>query len=382
MSIGQGGPQWGSGGQDGNPYGSGQQNPQQSPYGGQQGTPGPYQQPGPYSQGQGQGSSQGQGPGRGQGQGQGQGAGPGGQQPNPYQQGQPYPHPQQPPYQQQPPQTPQAPQAPQQGYQQPQRLPAASATPDWAALADASAARNRRKRLMTIVGAAVAATAVAVVTTVVLLSGDDPQDSKNAKNNEAKPTGGASASGTPGEQKPPPTAKEIVSDEKLDTAPLTVDTVFPGRKLTMGDRVYTKSTVARADACSEVTQSGLGDVLERNGCDQVLRATYGKDKIAVTVGVAVFGNEREAKKAVQDSRGNIAPLKAKGGPEFCKGGPVCRFTANSYGRYAYFTTTGLTNDKSVEKGDEAAFKAGDDVAEFVFREIVRRGEDRASAAAG
>ncbi|WP_197358928.1 Fis family transcriptional regulator [Streptomyces clavuligerus] len=268
-------------------------------------------------------------------------------------------------------------------YKRQQQPPAASTPPDWAALADASAARDRRKRRTLIGGAAVAAVAVAATAAGVLLTSGDDGTKDNRGGQSARPsTSGGTSPGPTGAPKPPPTAQEIVADEKLDTAPLTVDTLFPGRRMTAGDRAYTKSTVARADACSAVTQGGLGDVLERNGCDQVFRATYTRGKISVTVGVAVFGLEREAKKAIEQSKGNIAPLKAKGGPDFCKGGPVCRFTANSYGRYAYFTTTGLTGGKPVKKGDEAAFKAGDDVAETVFRGLVGRGETKASAAAG
>ena len=149
----------------------------------------------------------------------------------------------------------------------------------------------------------------------------------------------------------------------------------------MGNRVYAKAATARTGTCSSATQGALGSILEKNGCDQVFRATYSKDGIAVTVGVAVFGTEAEAKKAVSQAKGNVAPLAGAGIPQFCKGGPVCRFVSNSYGRYAYFTATGYTKAKSVTKGDTKAFQTGDDLAEFTFRQIVRRGEAQASAAA-
>lgn len=180
---------------------------------------------------------------------------------------------------------------------------------------------------------------------------------------------------------PPPNPKDFISDEKKDTAPLSAESLFPGKKLTMGDRVYAKGATARTGTCPSATQGALGSVLESNGCDQVFRATYSKDGIAVTIGVAVFGTEAEAKKAAQQAKGNVAPLPGAGVPSFCKGGPVCRFTANSYGRYAYFTATGYTKAKSVTSGDSKAFQTGDDLAEFTFRQIVRRGEAQASAAA-
>ncbi|MGW1974678.1 hypothetical protein [Streptomyces sp. NPDC001889] len=306
MSFGQGGPQWGSGGQDENPYHSRQGAPGSS---GPSGTGGP----------------------------------------------------------------------PHQG---------AGSTPDWAALADASAARSRRRRMLLLGGGALATIAiVSLVATAIVRSSDS--DGKSPR---------AGASELPGPQELPsdssrpepefssvappeaPDPKDFISSEEKDTAPLTADTLFPGRKLTMGDRAYAKGPAARAGSCAAATQGGLGTVLARNGCDQVFRATYTKDGVAVTVGVAVFGREAEAKKAARQSTGNIAPLSGSGVPVFCKGGPACLFTSNSYGRYAYFTATGYTTGTSVTTGDKRAYRAKDDLTEFVFRQIVRRGNAQASAA--
>lgn len=262
--------------------------------------------------------------------------------------------------------------------------------PDWAALADASAARARRKRWLMIGGGAVATVAIAgiVATAIVTSNSDDGNRSsdKNASELPAPPdlpkdTTQPEPSFSPTVPAPPPNPKNFISDEKKDTAPLSADTLFPGKKLTMGDRVYAKHATARTGTCPSATRGALGSILDANGCDQIFRATYSKDGIAVTIGVAVFGTEAEAKKAQQQSQGSIAPLAGAGVAGFCKGGPVCRFTANSYGRYAYFTATGYTKAKSVTKGDTKAFQTGDDLAEFTFRQIVRRGEAQASAAA-
>lgn len=68
-------------------------------------------------------------------------------------------------------------------------------------------------------------------------------------------------------------------------------------------------------------------------------------------------------------------------PTFCRGGAVCRRTANSYGRYAYFTVGGFTSGKNVTKGDKNVFAVGDDLTDFTFRQIRHRGEVQASAAA-
>ncbi|MGW8949866.1 hypothetical protein [Streptomyces sp. NPDC055709] len=280
---------------------------------------------------------------------------------------------------------PQWPQESQQPYGQ--QSPSSSSTPDWAALADASASRARRKRWLLIGAGALATTAVAaIVATAVVFMNDAAPSDKNAgdlptapelPNETTQPQPSFSAVAPP----PPPNPKDFISSEAKDKAPISADTLFPGRKLTMGDRVYTKGPTARTTNCASATQGSLGTALRSHGCDQVIRATYTKDGVAVTIGVAVFPTEAQAQAAVKKSARNIAPLSGSGVAGFCKGGPVCRFVGNSYGRYAYFTATGHLNGKSVTKGDTKAFQPGDDLAEFTFRQIVRRGELQASAAA-
>lgn len=264
-------------------------------------------------------------------------------------------------------------------------------TPDWAALADASAARARRKRWLMIGGGALATALIAgIVATAIVSSNSDGSDTASDKSSTL-PTAPTLPQDTTQPQPsfssvaplPPPNPKDFISDRKKDTAPLSAETLFPGKKLTMGDgdRVYTKGATSRTGNCASVTSGALGSVLEKHGCEQVFRATYLKDGIAVTVGVATFQNEAKAKTVVQQAKGGIAPLPGAGVPPFCKGGPVCRNTYNSYGRYAYFTITGYTTAKSVTTGDTKAYRSGDDIGEFAFRQIVRRGEAQASAAA-
>jgi hypothetical protein len=326
MSFGQGGPQWGSGGQNQDPYGGQSQDPyagqRQDLYGGQrQDSYNPHPAP-----------------------------------PDPF------------------------------GL----RAAAQAEGPDWAALADASEARARRKRWLLVGGGALATAAIAgIVATGIVSSNSDNNTRASDKNASGLPAvPDLPSDSTQPEPSfssvaplPPPNPKEFISSEKKDTAPLSADILFPGKKMTMGDRTYAKGATNRTGSCPSATQGALGQILDTNGCDQVFRATYSKDNIAVTIGVAVFGTEAEARKAAQQAKGNITPLPGAGVPTFCKGGPICRFTANSYGRYAYFTATGYTTVKSVTKTDSKAFQAGDDLAEFTFRQIVRRGEAQASAAA-
>ncbi|HWU08277.1 MAG TPA: hypothetical protein VN520_18155 [Streptomyces sp.] len=267
--------------------------------------------------------------------------------------------------------------------------PGESRTPDWAALAEASAARGRRRKWLMFGGGALATAVVAaiVATAVITTGGGTSGSGKNASELPApadlpSETSAPQPSFSSVAPPPPPDPKDYIADEKKDKAPVTVDSFFPGRKLTMGDRLYAKGATARTASCATTTQGALGSILADNGCDQVIRATYSKDGIAVTVGLAVFGTEAEARKAAEQASGGIASLSGSGVPTFCRGGSVCRRTANSYGRYAYFTVGGYTSGKNVTRGAEDVYKVGDDLTDFTFRQIRHRGEVQASAAAG
>ncbi|MCX5410687.1 hypothetical protein [Streptomyces sp. NBC_00059] len=266
--------------------------------------------------------------------------------------------------------------------------PGESRTPDWAALAEASAARGRRKKWLMIGGGVLATAAVAaIVATAVITTGGGTSPKTNASelpapadlpSESAAPAPSFSSVAPP----PPPDPKDYIADEKKDRTPVTVDSFFPGKKLTMGDRVYAKGATARTTSCATTTQGALGSILTDNGCDQVIRATYSRDGIAVTVGLAVFGTEAEARKAAQQASGGIASLSGSGVPTYCRAGAVCRRTANSYGRYAYFTVGGYTSGKNVTTASKDVYAVGDDLTDFTFRQIRHRGEVQASAAAG
>ncbi|MEU0137093.1 hypothetical protein ABZ172_24160 [Streptomyces sp. NPDC006296] len=266
--------------------------------------------------------------------------------------------------------------------------PGDSRTPDWAALAEASASRGRRRKWMLIGGGALATAAVGAIVATAVISADGGGGSGPKKSATELP----GPADLPSESAPdpsfssvapprPPDPKDYIADEKKDSSPVTVDAFFPGRKLTMGDRVYAKNATARTAACATTTQGALGSVLDGNGCDQVIRATYSKDGIAVTIGLAVFGTEKEARKAAQEASGGLASLSGSGVPTFCRGGSVCRRTANSYGRYAYFTIGGYTDGRDTTESSEDVYAVGDDLTDFTFRQIRHRGEVQASAAA-
>ncbi|MCX5502555.1 hypothetical protein OG887_24785 [Streptomyces sp. NBC_00053] len=268
--------------------------------------------------------------------------------------------------------------------------PGGTQTPDWAALADESAARKRRKRWLLIGGGVLATAAIgAIVATAVISANKNTSPTGSGKNaselpapsdlpsETAEPEPSFSSVAPP----PPPNPKDYISDAKKDRAPITVDAFFPGKKLTMGDRVYAKGATQQTKNCAATTKGALGSVLVNNGCDQVIRATYSKDGVAVTVGLAVFPTEAQAKKAARQASGSVATLSGSGVPAFCPAGSVCRRTANSYGRYAYFAISGFTSGKSVTTADKNVYTTGNDLTNFTFRQIHRRGELQASAAA-
>ncbi|MGW4319525.1 hypothetical protein ACWEMW_10050 [Streptomyces sp. NPDC004684] len=269
--------------------------------------------------------------------------------------------------------------------QQPWNGGGGDGTPDWAALAEASESRNKRRRLLFVGGGVLATVAVGAAVTMAVMSagGDD-----DARGGPAQPSASASASGSaapsfaPTTAPPPLDPKDFIASAKKDTAPLSADTLFPGAQLTMTGNVYKKGPTADTKNCASAAQGTLAKVLTDNGCTRLIRATYTKDGVAATVGVAVFGTEAQATKAKgqADKKSIVRPLTGDGVKEFCNGA-VCRSTTNSYGRYAYFTISGFPGGKNVTTKDTSVFRTGDDLAAFAFGQIRRRGEAQASAAA-
>ncbi|MBL3665416.1 hypothetical protein JL475_05245 [Streptomyces sp. M2CJ-2] len=263
-----------------------------------------------------------------------------------------------------------------------------SQSPDWAALAEASETRHKRRRLLFIGGGAIATVAIGTAVAVAVVSANGGNQAAGGPSSQVPATAdlpsptGAVPSFAPTSAPPPLDPKDFISNVKKDRAPLAPDVLFPGTQLTMGETVYKKGPTADTRDCASAAKATLPKVLTDNGCSRLLRVTYTKDDVAVTVGVAVFDTEAQAAKAKQqaDTRSIIKSLAGGGVKEFCDGA-VCRSTTNSYGRYAYFTLSGFTSAKDVTEQDKAVFSTGDDLAEFTFRQIRRRGEAQASAAA-
>lgn len=242
--------------------------------------------------------------------------------------------------------------------------------------------------MLFIGGGALATVAVGAAVAVAVVSANGDTTASNQPSNLPatatipSETTAPAPSFAPTSAPPPLDPKDFISSAEKDTAALSPDILFPGTQLTMGDRVYRKGPTADTKSCKSAAKGTLPRVLTKNNCTRVLRVTYTRDGVAVTVGVAVFDTEAQATKAKGDAdkKSIINSLSGNGVKSFCDAA-VCRSTTNSYGRYAYFTLAGFTNGKDVTTKDTKVFTTGDDLAEFAFRQIRRRGEAQASAAA-
>ncbi|MCI3276155.1 hypothetical protein [Streptomyces cylindrosporus] len=260
-------------------------------------------------------------------------------------------------------------------------------TPDWAALAEASETRNKRRRLLFIGGGVVATIAIGTAVAMAVVSANG--NNKASGNPSNLPASGSIPGSTatapsfaPTSAPPPLDPKEFISSKAKDTAPLSVDTLFPGAQLTQDSVVYKKGATSDTKNCASVAQGTLPKVLTANGCTRLLRATYSQGGVAATIGVAVFDTQAQAAKARTEAnkKGFVRALAGKGVKDFCNAA-TCLTTANSYGRYAYFTTVGFENGKDVTDKSATVFTTGNNLQLFTFNQIDRRGRVQASAAA-
>ncbi|MFG2224205.1 hypothetical protein ACIBK8_11460 [Streptomyces sp. NPDC050161] len=259
-------------------------------------------------------------------------------------------------------------------------------TPDWEALAEESEAGAKRKRWLLIGGGALATVVVAgIVATAVV--------SSNSGGSDGKPTAHGSASGSAVEPDaphpsfsdvsvpPPPNPRDYITDPQKDKAPFTPATLFPDKKMVIGEHTYPRTATAASKDCTEAAQGALGSLLKHSGCTSLLRATYAKSGVAVTVGVAVFDSAAAADHVKDKAPNNLAPLSGGSVDEtFCRG-TACRMTTNATGRYAYFTIAGYLDGKRVTNASAPVIKIGRDGESYAFARIIQRGKDQAEKAA-
>lgn len=262
-------------------------------------------------------------------------------------------------------------------------------TPDWAALADDSARRGRRRRLLFIGGGVLATAAVGAIVAMAVMSSSEGKSSNKSDKSASQlpapqdlPTESPTPEPTFSDVAPPapPKPLDILSSAKRDTAPISTGTLFPDEKAVGNGREYAKSATAATKSCATAAQGSLVPALTNNGCRQFFRATYSKDGVAVTVGIAVFDTKAAAERAKEQAGPNVTSLSGGGVPVFCRQAD-CRASANAIGRYAYFTIAGYTSGADVTTSDTKALQAGRDIADYAFRRILKRGDQQASAAA-
>ncbi|OIK04888.1 hypothetical protein [Streptomyces monashensis] len=257
-------------------------------------------------------------------------------------------------------------------------------TPDWAALAEASETRTKRRKLLFIGGGALATIAVGTAVAMAVVSANGKNSASGNPTNlpaSASASGSVTPSFAPTSAPPPLDPKEFIASAAKDKAPISADSLFPGTQLTTGNSVYEKGATADTTSCASAAGGKLPQILTANGCTRLIRVTYSKDGIAATVGVALFDTQAEATKVKAQAAKNamVRSLSGKGVKDFCNAA-VCLTTANSVGRYAYFTTVGFTDGKNVTNKDSKVFDTGNDLQQFTFNQIYRRGQAQASAA--
>ena len=162
---------------------------------------------------------------------------------------------------------------------------------------------------------------------------------------------------TPGQQRAI-TDWEIASHWRADAAgtifPLSVSYTAPasldgynGLKLTAA-----RIGIARQASCKAAADGAVAAVLDRNGCEAMLRATYadGTDSYVVTVGVAVMPGSAQAAAAERELPGGdgVRPVRFKGTPaaEFTSlRSQIYGVLAGSTGTYVFFYTIGYADDR-------------------------------------
>jgi hypothetical protein len=267
------------------------------------------------------------------------------------------------------------------GPSQPQAPAPAATGPDWSALADEAEAGARRRRLLLIGGGVLAVAAVAGIVATAVVSSGSPEPS---------PTATASAPASEVALPPEPSFSEVspgptygpldfLSSAAKDTAPLSVGTLFPGKKLDWVDgRSYTRTRSTEDRNCAAAATGSLSAALSGSGCTRMMRVTYTRGGSAVTVGVAVFKDAASAKKLSRTNK-FVRPLNGGGVADFCHG-VACWSKSGAVGRYAYFTISGPKSGAPATGSDTASRQAGQDGFNYAFNRIVQHGRAQAEAA--
>ncbi|MCB5165931.1 hypothetical protein LG634_13930 [Streptomyces bambusae] len=252
-------------------------------------------------------------------------------------------------------------------------------TPDWEALADAHAARRRRRRLLGAGAAALTAVVLAGVVAGALYlgrsGGRDASDTPGAGPTASEPVFSAAPDASPH-------PLDHLADAKRDGLPFNATEFFPGKSTEISGRKYAQTAGDTKTDCRKAAPEAVAKVLARHGCRKLVRGTYQRDGVATTVGVAAFDTTDQAAKAKDGLPGAVTALQPSKGRKACAKPRACLRTVHAYGRFLYVTLSGFQSGKAAKKQDLAVGTAGDDLAEYAFQRIVKRGRTLAEAAAG
>ncbi|WP_157845409.1 hypothetical protein [Kitasatospora phosalacinea] len=209
--------------------------------------------------------------------------------------------------------------------------------PDWQQLADQREAQARRKRMLLTVGIGAGVLLLAAGGVSVALLNQNDKDPAPVASGSASPS--APATGSPAASGSPKPSGSASPAKPLPPA-VTSDVLFNDQSLNIAGHNYVRKTVGNTDTCWKATGGGLGDVLSGANCNRLMRATYFSGNTAVTVGVAVFKDEADAKKAGSGVKGQIQALFGQDDVAvFCRDVP-CALTNRVEGRYVVFTVAG------------------------------------------
>ncbi|MCZ7417187.1 MULTISPECIES: hypothetical protein [unclassified Streptomyces] len=266
--------------------------------------------------------------------------------------------------------------------------PGGGPTPDWNALAEQTAAtRARRRRWLLIGGGAVATVAIAAVVAVAVVQGSGEGSASDGPTTSLpSPTDLPSGPSQPEpdftEAPPPPNPYEFISDPEKDTAPRSAEGFFPDATAELDGRAYRRAAVKSTEDCaSAAATDDLEKVLKDWNCTEVHRASFTRDGISVTVGIAVLHGESEAGEAAKAAKPYLAPLTGGDVPEdFCRYS-ACRSSAEAYGRYVFLTVAGYVDGTDVTREETTALAASRDLAAHAKERLKARGREQAAAAA-
>jgi hypothetical protein len=255
--------------------------------------------------------------------------------------------------------------------------------PDWSRLAEQRDAAARRRRLMFTVGGSVLGLALVggIIAAAMAMSGDD-------KGTEAGPAGSSgTVSSTPFVPEkptfrpaptvpPPPAARNVLADPKLDTAPFTVDAVFAEKKFSVDGRAYSVVNSHLGNTCSDGADAKLGPVMRNQQCTQLIRlAVTGPDGIVSTVAVASFPTPDKATAIMNSKEGGIlAPLAGPGIKVLDPKKQKYAELRNAIGRYTLFSLNWYTDGKAITADDKVMGRRLDDIDKFLLSSMVARGE--------